>query len=48
MKYVDGTVSVEIDASVAQRAANDFIEFDNALIMRNVAHEWRRVDDLYL
>lgn len=24
------------------------IEFDNALIMRNVGHEWRSVDDLYL
>lgn len=24
------------------------IEFDNALIMRNVAHEWHSVDDLYL
>lgn len=24
------------------------IEFDNALIMRNVAHEWHTVDDLYL
>jgi uncharacterized protein YqjF (DUF2071 family) len=24
------------------------IEFDNALIMRNVAHEWQTVDDLYL
>jgi hypothetical protein len=24
------------------------IEFDNALIMRNVAHEWQSVDDLYL
>ncbi|MFN2532510.1 MAG: DUF2071 domain-containing protein [Pyrinomonadaceae bacterium] len=26
----------------------DSIEFDNALIMRNVAHEWHSVDDLYL
>ena len=24
------------------------IEFDNALIMRNVAHEWHSVDDLYV
>ena len=24
------------------------IEFDNALIMRNVAHEWHSVDDLYI
>ncbi|MFZ0061053.1 MAG: DUF2071 domain-containing protein [Pyrinomonadaceae bacterium] len=24
------------------------IEFDNALIMRNVAHQWHSVDDLYL
>lgn len=24
------------------------IEFDNALIMRNVGHEWQSVDDLYL
>lgn len=24
------------------------IEFDNALIMRNVPHEWQSVDDLYL
>lgn len=24
------------------------IEFDNALIMKNVAHEWHMVDDLYL
>ncbi len=24
------------------------IEFDNALIMKNVAHEWHSVDDLYL
>lgn len=24
------------------------VEFDHALIMRNVAHEWHSVDDLYL
>ena len=24
------------------------VEFDHALIMRNVAHEWQTVDDLYL
>ena len=24
------------------------IEFDNALIMKNVAHEWQSVDDLYI
>jgi uncharacterized protein YqjF (DUF2071 family) len=24
------------------------LEFDNALIMRNVAHEWQTVDDLYV
>jgi hypothetical protein len=24
------------------------VEFDHALIMRNTAHEWQTVDDLYI
>lgn len=33
------------DESIFPRGS---IEFDNALIMRNIAHEWQSVDDLYL
>jgi hypothetical protein len=32
----------------AARFPNGSAEFDCALIMRDVAHEWRRADDLYL
>ncbi|HYJ89347.1 MAG TPA: DUF2071 domain-containing protein, partial [Pyrinomonadaceae bacterium] len=31
-----------------EKFPNGSIEFDNALIMRNVDHEWHSVDDLYL
>jgi hypothetical protein len=34
--------------SDATKFPEQSVEFDHALIMRNVAHEWQKVDDLYL
>jgi hypothetical protein len=34
--------------SDAERFPQGSIEFDHALIMRNVAHEWHKADDLYV